>query len=305
MTHRIVQQTASSNTVKLGALSEVSDFFAPVASSTNLITQWHGFRLERHHICNNVVTPEICFPTHIIGFLLNGNYKKDIFDTGTHCRTVTHHRGNALLYPFGLPHRGHSFSQADFLVLYLEPKFVEKAAREISAGEQSEIIPQPNFEDELVADVAKHLLIEVESGGATGTLYAESLMTALSVKLVKQYSSSRILPCNYKGGLSRVRLRLILEYIDEHLSEDLSLEQLAALCCLSQYHFCRLFKQSIGASPYQYLIQQRVERAKRLLLQKQLSIAEVAQTVGFNEQSQLTRHLKRATGLTPTQLRNQ
>lgn len=305
MKHQIAQQTASSNVAKLDALSEVSEIFAPIASSTNLITKWHGFRLERYRVFDNVVTPEICFPAHIIGFLLNGNYKKDIFDTGTCRRTVTHHCGDALLYPFGLPHKGHSFSQADFLVLYLEPKFVERATQEISIGERVEIVPQARFEDKLVADVAKHLLTEVESGGATGTLYAESLMTALTARLVKQYSNSRILPCDYKGGLSRVRLRLILEYIDEHLSEDLSLERLAALCCLSQFHFCRLFKQSTGVSPHQYLIQQRVERAKQLLLQRQLSIAEVAQTVGFNEQSQLARHLKRVTGLTPTQLRNQ
>jgi hypothetical protein len=142
-----VKQTASSNIVKLDALSEVSGIFAPALSSKSLMTKWHGFRLERHRIFDAAVTPEICFPTHIIGFLLNGNYKKDIFDTGTR-RTIVHHRGEALLYPFGLPHIGHSFSQADFLVIYLEPKFIEKAARDISAGEQIEIIPQPNFEDD-------------------------------------------------------------------------------------------------------------------------------------------------------------
>lgn len=74
---------------------------------------------------------------------------------------------------------------------------------------------------------------------------------------------------------------------------------------MSKYYFCRLFKQSTGISPHQYLIQQRLERAKQLLLQSKLSITKIAQTVGFSEQSQLTRHLKRATGLTPKQLRNQ
>ena len=275
------KQAANSNVLKLDALSEVSEIFVPVSSSTNLITKWHGFRLERHCIFNDIVTPEICFPTHIIGFLINGNYKKDIFDNGTYRRTITHNCGDALLYPFGLPHVGHSFLQADFLVLYLEPKFIERVAREIIVGERIEIIPQANFQDRFIADVAKHLLAEVESGGATGTLYAESLMTALAAKLVKNYSITRIMPCDYKGGLSQVKLRQLLEYIDEHLSENLSLDVLATLCDLSQFHFCRQFKQSTGISPYQYLLQQRLEKAKQLLLNSKLSVAEVAQAVGL------------------------
>jgi AraC family transcriptional regulator len=100
-------------------------------------------------------------------------------------------------------------------------------------------------------------------------------------------------------------LRQTVAYIDKHLSEDLSLAAMAQELDMSQYYFCRLFKQSIGVSPHQHVIQQQVERAKQLLLHSNLSIAEVTQVVGFSEQSQLTRQLKLATGCTPKQLRNQ
>ncbi|NJS10840.1 MAG: helix-turn-helix transcriptional regulator, partial [Microcoleus sp. CSU_2_2] len=68
---------------------------------------------------------------------------------------------------------------------------------------------------------------------------------------------------------------------------------------ISSYHFCRLFKQSTGFSPHQYVIQQRVERAKQLLRQGQMSIGEIAIACGFSHQSHFNRHFKRLTGVTP------
>ncbi|MBD2070075.1 helix-turn-helix transcriptional regulator [Leptolyngbya sp. FACHB-671] len=102
-------------------------------------------------------------------------------------------------------------------------------------------------------------------------------------------------------GLSPRKLRAALEYIHLHMNEGLSLEAIAAHVNMSQFHFCRLFKQSIGVSPYHYLLQQRVERAKQLLLQNQLSIADIALEVGFSNQSHLCFHFKRSVGTSPKQ----
>ena len=129
------------------------------------------------------------------------------------------------------------------------------------------------------------------------------MATALAAHLLRHYSTHKPVLREYVGGLPKYKLKQAIAYINDRLSKNLSLAEIAQEVDMSQHYFCRLFKQSTGISPYQYVLGQRVERAKQLLLQNKLSIAEVAQEVGFSEQSQLTRHLKRATGLTPKQLR--
>jgi AraC family transcriptional regulator len=94
----------------------------------------------------------------------------------------------------------------------------------------------------------------------------------------------------------------VTDYIYAHLDQDLSLSELAAIAQMSPHYFSQLFKRSIGITPHQYVIRVRVERAKELLTQGNLSIAEVAKTVGFVDQSHLHRHCKRLLGVTPKML---
>jgi len=104
---------------------------------------------------------------------------------------------------------------------------------------------------------------------------------------------------NSTGGFSPQKLKLVTNYINDNLERDLSLQELAAIAQLSQYHFCRLFKRSTGLSPHKYVTHQRVEKAKRLLKQGSMTLAEIAMICGFNHQSHLHRHFKRQTGVTP------
>jgi len=85
----------------------------------------------------------------------------------------------------------------------------------------------------------------------------------------------------------------------EHLARDISLQDLAAVVRLSPFHFARMFKQSTGVTPHQYLVRCRVMRAKELLLANRHSVADVAAQVGFCDQSHLAGHFKRVVGLTP------
>jgi AraC family transcriptional regulator len=88
-----------------------------------------------------------------------------------------------------------------------------------------------------------------------------------------------------------------------HLDQDLSLGQIAEVINISPTYFASLFKGAMGISPHQYVIQQRVERAKTMLAKKDLAIADIALQVGFSSQSHLTQQFKRFTGMTPKQVR--
>jgi AraC family transcriptional regulator len=106
------------------------------------------------------------------------------------------------------------------------------------------------------------------------------------------------------NGLSAARLQQSIEYINAYLGEDLSLTTIAAHLEMSQYYFCRLFKQSMGISPHQYLIQQRIEKAKLLLQQPEYRIIDIAAECGFANPSHFARCFRRSTGVSPHQFRS-
>jgi AraC family transcriptional regulator len=138
-----------------------------------------------------------------------------------------------------------------------------------------------------------------------GRLYVESLANVLVVNLLRQYSTTQIQVPHYRGGLGDRTLLQITDYIQAHLDQDIKLADLAALAGISPFHFSRLFKQSLGLSPHQYLLQQRVEQAKELLKNSQLAIADIALQCGFNSQSHLGKSFRTLTGITPNEYRKQ
>lgn len=104
-------------------------------------------------------------------------------------------------------------------------------------------------------------------------------------------------------GLTHTRLQQVLDYIQTHLDRELSLTELAEVINVSSNYFASLFKQTMGISPHQYVIKQRVERAKVMLKKTDFAIADIALQVGFSSQSHLTQQFKRITGMTPKQIR--
>jgi AraC family transcriptional regulator len=104
-------------------------------------------------------------------------------------------------------------------------------------------------------------------------------------------------------SLTHTQLQQTIDYIHTHLDHDLSLAELASIVNISPTYFAGLFKQVIGIAPHQYVIQQRVERAKMMLSKTDLAITDIALQVGFSSQSHLTQQFKRLTGMTPKQVR--
>ena len=129
----------------------------------------------------------------------------------------------------------------------------------------------------------------------------------LAVHLLRQYcesSSAKKLVIS-GGALDAVKLKQVQDYIEEHLAEEIVIEDMAALIPMSQFHFARAFKAATGESPHKYLTQRRIERAKVLLSVTKLPVVEVAYRVGFSNPSHFTAHLRKVTGVTPKDYRSQ
>lgn len=193
---------------------------------------------------------------------------------------------------------------SDWLHITLDPKFLSQIAIQngLSADPQTEhrII----FLDPTILHIAQLLKTEAINGGIAGKLFVESLRNVLAIHLLRHYVQTlKPAPLNVKR-LSPLQIQQVKDHIEEHLPDDLSLAELAAIISMSEFHFARLFKATTGEAPYRYITQRRIERAKVLLSVTQFSVAEVAYRVGFVSQSHFTAQFRKLVGATPKQYRD-
>ena len=171
---------------------------------------------------------------------------------------------------------------------------------EVAAPEDIELIPHfATLQDPLILGILLSLKDELESTNQGDNLYVEQLKTTLVFHLLKKYCAKKPQISTYVDGLSKSQLRQIIEYIHRHVDSEIKLTTLAEMAGISQYYFCQLFKQSLGISPYQYVLQLRVERAKQLLKSQKMTICDIALACGFANQSHFTKHFRKLTGTTP------
>jgi AraC family transcriptional regulator len=152
--------------------------------------------------------------------------------------------------------------------------------------------------DAHVVDLVGRLREQIASGQPWGSLYVEALALTLATYVYGRYGV-RTPERSGEQSLSSAQSERISEFVEEHLSDPLSLLGMATLVGYSPDHFARLFKGSFGRSPYQYVLERRVERAKILLRASGCSITEVALLCGFASQAHMHAAFKARTGVTP------
>jgi AraC family transcriptional regulator len=194
---------------------------------------------------------------------------------------------------------------SEILMLALAPSFMQHAAHEFTDAAPLELRNQRAIRDARILHLGQALQAELEAGCPSGRLYGEGLATALAVHLLQHYAVCPPQPRSCHVGLPPARLQRVLEYIQAHLDQELSLAALARIAQMSPYYFSRLFKQSTGLSPHQYILHQRIAWATRLLVEPQLSVAEIAYRIGFASQAHFTTIFRRWMGTTPRQYRQQ
>ena len=263
---------------------------------------WHGLDVaEIIHPLDDFALPAL--PRHILVINLSApsTIQERLAGRQGHLGT-----GNVVILPAGAPTTWHLEREGEVrhLHLYLSPTLLQQIATSADIDPDTvEFVDTLGMFDPRIETIALSLLSELRSEGRGGRLYVESLANILGIHLLRQHSSVKQPSLPRSVGLDRATLRRVSTYIEEHLAEDLSLSELAAVAYLSPYHFARLFKASTGFAPHQYVIGRRIERAKLLLSTTNWSLAAIAHAVGFAHESHLALHFKRLTGLLPSSYR--
>ncbi len=207
--------------------------------------------------------------------------------------------GEISVTPIGATYSAHWKEELEYLCVYFTEDFLRRATVDFEANQEANLVLSCGPRDPLVRSIAHALADELASEQPAGKLYAESLVNALVVHLMRHYSTDALVPDLAFGGLPQNKLRRVTEFIEENLDQDLELATLAREADLSPYHFARSFKQSVGMPPIQFLMERRVERAKLLLHTSDLPLSEIALRVGFKNQSHFTTLFRKYTDMTP------
>jgi AraC family transcriptional regulator len=225
--------------------------------------------------------------------------------------------GRVLILPSRTSVRWRWHSRIGYSVLLLEPDVLDAVAQEAFglSPDQYRLPVSERRNDTTIANIAGVLARETLSRDRAGMLYSDSLARILSVHLLRNYATTidgealaSRLPEEQRASatpIAAVQSRAVadaLRFIQQNYAREVGLGDIAAAAHVSPFHLTRLFKQTLGVSPYQHVIQVRVNSARHLLSagSGRRSLAEIASAVGFSDQSHLTRHFKRLTGVTPS-----
>lgn len=187
----------------------------------------------------------------------------------------------------------------EVLDLALDPVFVRWVAQRDLGFDEPELRPHGSTSDAQVAALAHAIRCEVAAGNPGGAVTMDGYALLLSVQVLTRFSARPVPLPGRANGLPAAAVARVREYVEVHLAEDLRLQELADVAHLSPYHFARCFRAATGRSPHQYVIDRRVEAARRALAARAVPIAALARAVGFAGAGHLSRHFRPRVGTTP------
>jgi AraC family transcriptional regulator len=191
---------------------------------------------------------------------------------------------------------------ASLAIVLLGNEILEEALHG-SRQPRVELQERYGLQDQIMRHLMEVLLYEKRQGFQSGPFFLDGIAVALASHLVRHYSADTPVIANSVGGMAPSILRRCIALMEARLEGDLGLAELASEAGLSTSHFIRSFRESTGKTPYQFLLDRRVQRAQTLMRDPRASLAEVAGSTGFANQHHLARVFRRITGTTPSTYR--
>ena len=271
---------------------------------SSIALRWQSLLLEKYSCSPGERPEEKLLDRHVLVMLCSPTWRGEKKAADGTFVSTSKTLGALTIVPKGPVPVGRSFQKVNILYCAFDNSLLSEIPEELDGRLPLSISSRSGLHDHAVSEILNMLFAEVESGGASGTLYAESLAHALAVRflflgehLPTQSRSTAMLP--------QRKLRSVQDFIESRLGSDLTLQELAAEIGYSRSHFLRMFRATTGMTPHRYVLRRRVERARQLLERAEISIAEVSFGCGFSSQAHLTVAFRKEFGITPAEYRRQ
>jgi AraC family transcriptional regulator len=264
---------------------------------------WSGVVLEGYAVPGCVIARH----EHLESFVhvvLEGSVRYEVLTRGKTFRFVAN-PGTTFVLPRGTIDELRWSGPTHRIAVALHPHLLADALDETAHERDIELVEHWNLTDPNIMAVLLAMKTDLDSGSPAGRMYGESLANALAVYLLKRYAAKPHVPAPYRGGLPRYRLRRVVDYIDDNLSGDLTLAQLAAVAGMSPHYFAELFRQSTGKAPHQYVLLRRIDRAKEYLRDPRRTVIEAGLEAGFQNPSHFARVFRKREGISPSAFRSE
>jgi len=226
---------------------------------SSVSTRWNDVLLEQHRLPSSELA-DLTYKRHVVAINI-GHSSTWEFKKEGQFRRFFKARGAISFFPSHQPFSGRLkvergvFANVRFLAL--DPVFVRRVAEGLELdSDRIELIEKRRSTDPTLHHIAMALRAGVQSG-AVDRMYGEALSTALAVHLLREYGAAVLGPKRGYGGLPRAKLVRAVEYIQDLLDTDLTVSRIAQAVYMTPYHFTRLFKESTGQSPHQYVVEAR------------------------------------------------
>ena len=272
----------------------------PTTSSRRI--GWSGFALEVFDDVPTCTLPDHEHPTHFLNLFTSGRTRAQWRSEGR-IRSADHGPDTLYLLPAGSQDRVSWLGPSNRIVLVMEPRFLARALDETMQPAGVELSAIWTFQDRHIVNLMRALAADLEDGSPVGPLYGESLGVALAHYLIRRFAVRKTHSAEPQGGMPGARLNRVKDFIQQNCAKESRLWELAQVAGMSPHYFCKLFKESVGLSPHQYVIRCRIKRAKEFLRDRRFTVNQVAEVTGFADQTHFTKVFHRLVGVTPMQFR--
>ena len=260
---------------------------------------WTGIYLQYHN-CPSHETPEHYPTQHVIAIQTKGFVEAER-KLGDRDRQEQIRVGDVCLVPAHTRHWIHAKGTQGLILLSIEPAAISRILPNDLDAKNIELLPHFAQADPFIYHLGLSLKKALQINTVDSRFYAESLSVALIAHLMQFYTAKN--PVANDVLSEDAQIKQAKDYIHAYLTKKLSLQAISDTIGISKYHFCRIFKQSTGLTPWQYVIQQRIELAKQLLKNSQLSIWQISDRLGYSNSTQFTNFFRQHTGITPSDFR--